>query len=639
MVWFFSLSDKILASLLTTIGSIIMTSIILIIYLFKEQRRNVMSKLYHIMIILVSFMLITEVANTLCLAYDIENILYRILYSVHWLSFLGWFATYYIYCIAYFTDYNGESLIELFNSSIRVRIVSIGLVVACIVYFFFPYIDVTSENIRYIAGAKEYYIIGCLVVIGILILFDAFVKYRKMPTRRKVAVCLVLGFLAAFLILQILFQDICIYVIVCSLQIFFLYFITENPEIQLAKEIDKLKQDIEKSNRAKTDFLSNMSHEIRTPMNAIIGFSDSLLSSTTFDPEQAKKDIQNITVAGNNLLDIINNILDISKIEYGSEEIDNKEVSIKKIVDDLETIIKTRIGKSPISFIKELDPNTPSKVLTDSTKLHQVLLNILTNSVKYTEVGRIKLNLVTEYSQKEKNKVMCHFKISDTGYGIKKEDFDKLFQKFNRLDSALEKEIEGTGLGLVITKRLVELMGGKIWLESEYGVGTTFFLDIPFVVTDVTPIGEDVKIVKKNEEAEYLDCSGLTALIVDDNELNIKVAARLLGRYKFNIITSNSGTDCVYRFKSGEHYDIIFLDHMMPEMDGIETLHIIKKLSDYEIPPIVALTANAMTGMREMYLNEGFDYYLAKPINTDNLDKIIIDALYDKVQKNKDSNN
>ena len=245
----------------------------------------------------------------------------------------------------------------------------------------------------------------------------------------------------------------------------------------------------------------------------------------------------------------------------------------------------------------------------------------MTNSAKYTEVGKINLKVTADIKGDE---VTLHFKISDTGYGIKKEDSEKLFKKFSRLDSATANEIEGTGLGLVITKKYVDLMQGKIWFESEYEVGTTFYVDINQKIVDHKPMGELTEPTKADTEINFIDCSKKNVLIVDDNKLNIKVASRLLEAYKFNIDTSTNGKDCIYKIKEGLHYDMIFLDHMMPELDGIKTLHILKKLDGYELPPIVALTANAITGMKEMYLNEGFDEYLSKPINVVELNKLII---------------
>ena len=320
------------------------------------------------------------------------------------------------------------------------------------------------------------------------------------------------------------------------------------------------------------------------------------------------------------MLEIINNIWDISKIESGSDVLDEREYSIGSIIMELGSIIEARIASRPIKLVLDVDSNTPSKLYGDQTKVFQVLLNILTNSVKYTEVGKIKLTLKSVIN---KDMVKLKFKVSDTGYGIKKEDYDKLFEKFSRLDSAKTNEIEGTGLGLVITKKYVDLMGGKIWFESEYGAGTTFYVEIDQKIINAQSIGDVREPTGKSCDIDYMDCSQYTVMIVDDNKLNLKVAERILKAYNFNVVLAKNGKECIYKVKEGKKYDMIFLDHMMPEMDGLEVIHILNKLEDYDIPPIVALTANAITGMREMYLKEGFDEYLSKPININELDKMI----------------
>lgn len=401
---------------------------------------------------------------------------------------------------------------------------------------------------------------------------------------------------------------------------YFLYFNIENPDLKIIRELEIIKDDIERSNKAKSDFLSNMSHEIRSPMNAIVGFSETLLNDPNFDKENARNDIKHIAVAGNNLLDIINNILDISKIESGKETLDKKEYSIGNIVMELSSIIEAKIGDSKVKLFIDVDENIPAKLYGDSTKLFQILLNILTNAVKYTEVGKIKLSVTGDVVD---DMVNLHFKVSDTGFGIKEEDYNKLFEKFSRLDTATSNEIEGTGLGLVITKKYVDLMEGKIWFESEYQVGTTFYVDITQKIMNNKKLGSISEPVKAENKINYIDCSAYKVLIVDDNKLNIKVASRLLEPYKFMIDTVTNGKDCINKVKAGNKYDIIFLDHMMPEMDGIKTLEILKKLEDYTLPPVVALTANAITGMKEMYLSAGFDEYLSKPINMAELNKLI----------------
>ena len=617
----FSLAENLSTSILFTFGCLLFTIFLSIIYFSKEKQSDLRSKLYRIILSLVVFILSTEFIYLLCLGYSNSEFLITSIKFLHWLSFILWVGVYCIYCVVYMQKLQYNSFGELFRES---KNSSFLLVVTCILllgYAIAPKETIDLNLIKCIASHADYIVLVFLTCMCTYVLVCSYVLYKQYPLRRKIAITLIMFVMLVMLVLQVMFNDISVYVICCSLQVFFLYFIIENPDIHLAREIEGLKADIDKSNKSKTDFLSNMSHEIRTPMNAIIGFSDSLLNSPNFDENTARNDIQSIATAGTNLVDIINNILDISKIESGNDTLDNKEFSIAKIVKELGSIIESRIGNNPVKLYIKLDEQIPSKVYGDSTKIYQILLNITNNAVKYTEVGKIKLSIVPEKTGNDV--VLLHIKISDTGYGIKKEDFDKIFEKFSRLDSAVSKEIEGTGLGLVITKKFVDLMGGKIWFTSEFEVGTTFYVDLPLKVIDPTPIGSVTQDTSVQRVRNFLDCSDFTALVVDDSRLNLKVAERLLKKYNFNVDVAQSGKDCIYKYKYGNHYDIIFLDHMMPEMDGIETVRILRRLDDYETPPIIALTANAMNGMEEKYLSEGFDYYLPMPINTQELDKII----------------
>lgn len=617
----FSLAENLSTSILFSFGCLLFTIFLSIIYFSKEKQSDLRSKLYRIILSLVIFILSTEFIYLVCLGYSNSEFLITSVKFVHWLSFILWVGVYCIYCVVYMQKLQYDNFGTLFRESKNSRAL---LIITCILllgYAIAPKETIDLNLIKSIASHADYIVLVFLTCMCTYVLVCSYTLYKQYPLRRKIAITLIMFVMLVMLVLQVMFNDISVYVICCSLQVFFLYFIIENPDIHLAREIEGLKENIDKSNKSKTDFLSNMSHEIRTPMNAIIGFSDSLLNSPKFDENTARNDIQSIATAGTNLVDIINNILDISKIESGNDTLDNKECSIAKIVKELGSIIESRIGNNPVKLYIELDEQIPSKVYGDSTKIYQILLNITNNAVKYTEVGKIKLSVVPEKTGNDA--VLLHIKISDTGYGIKKEDFDKIFEKFSRLDSAVSKEIEGTGLGLVITKKFVDLMGGKIWFTSEFEVGTTFYVDLPLKVIDPTPIGSVTQDTSVQRVRNFLDCSDFTALVVDDSRLNLKVAERLLKKYNFNVDVAQSGKDCIYKYKYGNHYDIIFLDHMMPEMDGIETARILRRLDDYETPPIIALTANAMNGMEEKYLSEGFDYYLPMPINTQELDKII----------------
>lgn len=608
------------SSLILTIGSLLFTFLLMLVYFSKQRFLSIRNKIYRYMLIVEVILLISEIVATICVFYCNSDFINLLMYRIHWSTGIIWFSLLYYYSMVFISDIKTNNIFELICYNKRNKIMSFLFLIIFLGYFFVPFEKLDPMAISYIPGPASFYVLSFCTFAVLAIVAYILKNGKKASFRKKVSVWLMIIELVVIFALQISFPDIAISGIGVAVQLFFLYFNIENPDLKIISELETVKEEIERSNRAKSDFLSNMSHEIRSPMNAIVGFSETLLNTPNFDPKSARTDISHIASAGNNLLDIVNNILDISKIESGKEVLEMKEYKLSNIIMELSSIIEARIGDKPVKLIIDVDKNIPSKLYGDSTKLFQILLNILTNSVKYTEVGKIKLTIVGNKNGDYEN---LNFKISDTGYGIKKEDYNKLFEKFSRLESATSNEIEGTGLGLVITKKYVDLMQGKIWFESEYEVGTTFYVELNQKIINGSAMGEITEPVKSEKEINKIDCSSYTVLIVDDNKLNLKVASRLLSSYKFNIETLSSGKECIYKIKEGNHYDMIFLDHMMPEMDGIETLHILRKLDGYELPPIVALTANAITGMKEMYLKEGFDEYLSKPINISELDKLI----------------
>ena len=399
-----------------------------------------------------------------------------------------------------------------------------------------------------------------------------------------------------------------------SILLFIMYFTIENPDVKMLEQVSIAKENAEKANHAKTDFLSNMSHEIRTPLNAIVGFSESLKEDNL--PASAKEKVNDIIMASDNLLDIVNGILDISKIEANKLEIINKEYDIKSMFEELVALTKARIGDKGLDFRVNIDESIPRILYGDSVRLKQIYLNILTNAVKYTKEGYIDF---TVSSVIKDNVCRLIVSVEDSGIGIKQENIDKLFTKFERLDIEKEITIEGTGLGLAITKKLVELMRGKIVVQSVYGKGSKFTISIDQRIIAVKPT--DVK--EANQIAStVIDATGSKILIVDDNELNIKVAATLLKKYNFDIDSCTSGGLCLEKINSGNTYDIIFLDDMMPKMNGRETLKKLKENVAFKTP-VIALTANAITGMKEEYLEYGFDDYLSKPIEKKELERVI----------------
>lgn len=391
--------------------------------------------------------------------------------------------------------------------------------------------------------------------------------------------------------------------------------VTENAEYVKRQNalLQKALTEAEEANKAKSEFLTIMSHEIRSPMNVIIGMSESALSKEDELSKDLKEDIEAINTASNNLLDVIDGLLDISKIESGKLDLEEKEYDVAKFIKDLEAFTKEKIKDENIILEVAVDPTCPSSLFGDNTKLRQVLQNILNNATQYTTKGNIIIG-VKWSGNKEIGKL--NISVSDTGKGISKEKLSHLFEEKKE-----DKKSYVSGMGLYIAKKYIDLLNGEIEIESEVGKGSKFTISVSQKVINEKEIGDIYahQTVKKSINA--FDASDKRILIVDDDKLNIKVATRLLKPYNVQIETLLSGKEAIELLKKETNFDLILLDQMMPEMSGTETLH---KLQEENIKiPTVMLTADAMVGKKELYLKAGFDDYLSKPINIEELNKIL----------------
>ena len=399
----------------------------------------------------------------------------------------------------------------------------------------------------------------------------------------------------------------------------------------------KARYEADFANRAKSSFLAKMSHEIRTPMNSIIGVTE-ILSQSNDLPPKISEGLDRIYASSNLLLSIINDILDFSKIEAGKMDINPARYEMASLIIDATHLNMIMLESKPIDFVLDIDENIPAALIGDELRIKQLLSNLMSNAFKYTEKGRVSFSIYLEPTDTETSDVTILFKISDTGCGMTEDQLSRLFSEYSRFYQE-GKVIEGTGLGLVITRNLVNLMGGEISVESEYGKGSVFTVRLPQKRAGNEVLGAEMVenlqffrvsyAKKRNRRKTVRDPMPYgSVLVVDDVEANIYVAMGLLQPYQLKIESVSSGKAAIAKVKNGHTYDIIFMDHMMPDLDGMETTKRLRNVG-YD-KPIVALTANAVVGQADIFLQNGFDAFISKPIDIRQLDAILNKLIRDK---------
>lgn len=589
--------------------SVFYNILLIIVFFSKKRLKNYENKIFTTLIISNLIGLFLEIWSTYTVSHmdniPVLNILCTRGYLVYLLFWIFLF-TLYIFVITYNLKDN------LFSYLKKVIVILSAFFTICIcLILFLPLQYYTNNSVVYSYGpaVNILYVISFILIVVWLI--KICLNYKKENQKKYLPI---IFFIIGGVFIAYLQSVKPSFLLITSMETFvtvLMFFTIENPDMKLIRALNVARDQAEKANKAKTEFLSSMSHEIRTPLNAIIGFSEALKEENI----QAKDEVNDIITASNSLLEIVNGILDISKIEANKIEIVNTEYNFKKVWDELILLTKGRLGDKPIELRFNYDYSIPDVLYGDYSRVKQIILNLLTNAVKYTKKGYIDM---TVHSFKKDDICRLILSVEDTGIGIKQENIDKLFNKFERFDLEENITIEGTGLGLAITKRLIELMHGKIVVQSVFGKGSKFMISI-----DQRIINKRKEDILKDEptDIKIFDGSDKKVLIVDDNIINLKVAARLLQNYKVQTTLCESGFECIEKIKN-EKFDLILLDDMMPKMSGRKTLEHLKEDPNFNIPT-VALTANAISGMRGKYLQSGFDDYLAKPIEKHELSRVL----------------
>lgn len=609
------------------IGCIIIVSVIAYLFFSVKRKNTKMHRIYGAMIITALTHLLAEQGALYTLTHvdTVPAWITRGAHQIFLLLFLVLFYEIYLYIPAMIADETKEA-VKQSNWILLPFAVSTICVLILPIYYKHEEAASYSHGPGIIAVYISVYILAITAVTYL-------VRFRNIiPTKKKKAIAISLICEVGVGVYQVFNPTHLLSSVGVALLCIGFYLTVESPDnvliellIDEKRKVEEAREEAVMANQAKGRFLAQMSHEIRTPINAILGMDEIILRECK--DTNILEYAEDINAAGQLLLSIVNEILDLSKIESGKMEIVEADYNLSKLITDLTAMISLKAQAKNLIFDIAIDNSLPVQLYGDDVRIRQILTNLLSNAIKYTKEGKVKLEIKGEVKD---NTVTLFCSVTDTGIGIKEEHLADLFEEYKRIEDKSNHRIEGTGLGLNITMHLLDLMGSKLQVQSEYGKGSKFFFELKQTVTGSMTIEaynqqKKQKQINKTQRTVSFTAPNARLLVVDDNEMNRKIFTKLLEPTQIQIDQAESGFECLDKMKENR-YDIVFLDHMMPQMDGPETLHRLKEMQGHpsESAVIIALTANAFVGARQQYINEGFDDFLPKPIIYKDAEELIM---------------
>lgn len=605
------------------IGGLIILIFIMIIFMLQNKKKGRMHTLFGVILTVSALQLVFDIASVYTVNHleTVNPILNRVIHQFYMGFLVTMFCFIYVYCVRLAEEKTNKKIKNAQWAMIALIVSYIGLLLLPL-----EYIENPITNYSY--GPMAYMAYGSAAVYTAMTLCIMVKYWKNFEYKQKTAIAIAVITETVVFIYQALIPTSLISSLGVTIVNLGIFLSVESPDSILIEKLDEEKKRADAANNAKTAFVANMSHEIRTPINSVLGMNEMILRESK--EESIRGYAGDIQYSAQALLAIINDILDIAKIETGKMEIIPVSYDLRDFLYNVVNMMSLKARTKDLELEVFVDESLPNFLEGDDIRIRQILVNLLNNAVKYTHRGKVTLQVKKD--GEEKDKVRIKYVIKDTGIGIKEEDIQKLFVAFERIEEKRNRNIEGTGLGINICVHLLEMMKSSLKVESEYGKGSTFSFVLEQKVIDETPVGEfDAEKRREMELSKYkafFTAPKARVLVVDDNSMNRKVFRNLLKQTQVQVDEADNGENCLKMLVKA-HYDIIFMDHMMPGMDGVETFHAMKELKGNLCieTPVVILTANAVIGAKENYLKEGFNAFLSKPVEPDKLEKIIFEML------------